>query len=67
MKTKHLTPKSFFEVAAKTLSGAMSVDSFAPAHPALAGFRLRQTPFAVSQTAQVLMRSANKMVWKYMR
>jgi hypothetical protein len=48
-----------FEVSHATLGGTMSLDSFAPAHPALAGFRLRQTPFAVSQTAQVLMRSAN--------
>jgi hypothetical protein len=29
------------------------VDSFVSTHSALAGFRLRRTPFAVSQTAQV--------------
>jgi hypothetical protein len=48
-----------FEVSHATLGSTMSLDSFAPAHSALAGFRLCQTPFAVSQTAQVLMRPAN--------
>jgi len=31
----------------------MIVDSFAPAHQALAGLLLRKIPFTVSQTAQV--------------
>jgi hypothetical protein len=35
------------EVATKTLAGTMSLDSFAPAHSALAGGRLGQTPYAV--------------------
>jgi hypothetical protein len=38
--------KLILEAARGTLDGTLSFDLFAPAHSALAGFRLRQTPFA---------------------